>query len=93
MVHLFSPDLGVERFYQNMEMMYGFRISPYMKIAWVFTAPVFSIVSPSTDSNNVNDNDDKDEDDDDDDSNNNNNNRAVFYLLNATKGHKLKTHK
>ncbi|KAK2159303.1 hypothetical protein LSH36_155g08063 [Paralvinella palmiformis] len=34
---------GVERFYQNMEMMYGFRISPYMKIAWVFTAPVFSI--------------------------------------------------
>lgn len=32
---------GVERFYQNMEVMFGFRISPYMKIGWVFTAPLF----------------------------------------------------
>jgi len=36
--------LGVNRFYDNLEMMYGFRINPYMKIGWTFTAPIFCMV-------------------------------------------------
>lgn len=34
---------GIERFYDNIEMMFGFRISPYMKISWVFMSPVFCL--------------------------------------------------
>lgn len=34
---------GVNRFYDNIEMMYGFRISPYMKVSWVSSAPIFCL--------------------------------------------------
>ncbi|KAK3099818.1 hypothetical protein FSP39_010251 [Pinctada imbricata] len=32
---------GVNRFYDNIEMMLGYRIWPYMKICWLFFSPVF----------------------------------------------------
>ncbi|XP_064636609.1 sodium- and chloride-dependent taurine transporter-like [Lineus longissimus] len=35
---------GADRFYDNIEMMYGFRINPYMKYSWKFTAPAFCLV-------------------------------------------------
>ena len=36
--------LGADRFYDNIEMMYGFRISPFMKAGWLFMAPGFCLV-------------------------------------------------
>ncbi len=35
---------GINRFYDNMEMMLGRRIDPYMKISWTFTSPIFCLV-------------------------------------------------
>ncbi|XP_060602808.1 sodium- and chloride-dependent taurine transporter-like [Ruditapes philippinarum] len=32
---------GVRRFYDNIEMMYGWRINPYMAIGWTVTSPIF----------------------------------------------------
>lgn len=32
---------GVRRFYDNIEMMYGWRINPYMAIGWTITSPIF----------------------------------------------------
>ena len=32
---------GVNRFYDNTEMMFGFRLHPYMWVSWLFTAPAF----------------------------------------------------
>lgn len=37
--------LGINRYYDNLEMMFGFRIAPVMKICWMFITPVFSLVS------------------------------------------------
>ncbi|CAH1778228.1 unnamed protein product [Owenia fusiformis] len=34
---------GGNRFYDNIEMMYGFKINPYMKICWYFVTPIFTI--------------------------------------------------
>lgn len=34
---------GVERFYDNIEMMVGFRINPFMKICWVALSPIFCL--------------------------------------------------
>ena len=36
---------GVDRFYDNLEMMYGFRLNAYMKICWKYLSPVFCVVS------------------------------------------------
>ena len=36
---------GINRFYDNLEMMFGFRISPYMKYSWKILSPLFCIVS------------------------------------------------
>ena len=36
---------GINRFYDNMAMMLGRRIDPYMKISWTITSPVFCLVS------------------------------------------------
>lgn len=35
---------GINRFYDNLQMMYGFRINPYMKIMWVVFSPLFCMV-------------------------------------------------
>lgn len=35
---------GVRRFYDNMAMMYGWRINPYMGIGWTITSPIFCMV-------------------------------------------------
>lgn len=35
---------GVNRFYDNIEMMLGFRINPFMKIMWVAVSPLYCIV-------------------------------------------------
>lgn len=35
---------GVRRFYDNIEMMYGWRINPYMAIGWTVTSPIFCMV-------------------------------------------------
>jgi len=35
---------GVNRFYDNLEMMVGYKINLYMKVSWLFTAPVFTLV-------------------------------------------------
>lgn len=32
---------GVRRFYDNIEMMYGWRINPYMAIGWTVVSPIF----------------------------------------------------
>ena len=37
--------VGINRYYDNLEMMFGFRISPIMKICWLFVTPVFTLVS------------------------------------------------
>jgi len=34
---------GINRYYDNLEMMFGFRISPIMKICWLFVTPVFTL--------------------------------------------------
>lgn len=34
---------GVNRFYDNIEMMVGFRINPYMKICWFALSPIFCL--------------------------------------------------
>ena len=36
---------GINRFYDNMAMMLGRHIDPYMKISWTLTSPVFCLVS------------------------------------------------
>ncbi|ESP01958.1 hypothetical protein LOTGIDRAFT_111250 [Lottia gigantea] len=33
---------GIDRFYDNLQMMFGFRPGPFMKIAWTFITPVFT---------------------------------------------------
>lgn len=40
--------LGINRYYDNLEMMFGFRIAPVMKICWMFVTPLFSLVSYKT---------------------------------------------
>lgn len=35
---------GINRFYDNLEMMYGFRINPYMKVSWAIISPLFCVV-------------------------------------------------
>lgn len=35
---------GVNRFYDNIEMMTGTRLGPYMKYSWLITAPIFCLV-------------------------------------------------
>ncbi|XP_041356897.1 sodium- and chloride-dependent taurine transporter-like [Gigantopelta aegis] len=35
---------GVRRFYDNLEMMFGWRINPYMGVCWVVCSPVFCII-------------------------------------------------
>ncbi|XP_061163730.1 sodium- and chloride-dependent taurine transporter-like isoform X2 [Saccostrea echinata] len=32
---------GIRRFYDNLEMMLGFRINPYMMVAWTVLSPIF----------------------------------------------------
>ncbi|ELT92205.1 hypothetical protein CAPTEDRAFT_170589 [Capitella teleta] len=32
---------GVNRFYDNLEMMFGYRIDPWMKVSWVLLSPIF----------------------------------------------------
>ncbi|WAR01043.1 S6A13-like protein [Mya arenaria] len=32
---------GIRRFYDNLEMMYGWRINPYMAICWTVLSPIF----------------------------------------------------
>eukprot|EP00105_Crassostrea_gigas_P008444 XP_011423014.1 PREDICTED: sodium- and chloride-dependent taurine transporter-like isoform X2 [Crassostrea gigas] len=34
---------GINRYYDNLEMMFGFRIAPVMKICWMFVTPLFSL--------------------------------------------------
>lgn len=36
---------GVRRFYDNLQMMYGWRINPYMMIGWCVTSPIFCMVN------------------------------------------------
>ena len=36
--------VGIDRFYDNLEMMFGFRINPFMKFCWVFASPLFCVV-------------------------------------------------
>ncbi len=36
---------GVNRFYENLTTMLGFRINNYMKYSWTVITPVFTIVS------------------------------------------------
>ena len=43
--HIFFLLPGASRFYDNIEMMLGFRIGPYMKISWMVTTPIFALVS------------------------------------------------
>ena len=38
---------GIRRFYDNMAMMLGRQIDPYMKISWTITSPIFCLVSNS----------------------------------------------
>ncbi|KAL8577398.1 hypothetical protein ACOMHN_060220 [Nucella lapillus] len=35
---------GVERFYDNLEMMFGFRVGPMMKICWKVLTPIYTFV-------------------------------------------------
>ena len=35
---------GVKRFYDNLEMMLGFRINPYMAVSWTVLSPIFCMV-------------------------------------------------
>ncbi len=35
---------GIRRFYDNMTMMLGRHIDPYMKISWTVTSPAFCLV-------------------------------------------------
>ncbi|ELT99233.1 hypothetical protein CAPTEDRAFT_119450 [Capitella teleta] len=34
---------GINRFYDNLEMMFGYRISPWMKVSWLLLSPVYCI--------------------------------------------------
>ncbi|CAI9715035.1 sodiumchloride-dependent and chloride-dependent taurine transporter-like [Octopus vulgaris] len=34
---------GVNRFYDNIEMMVGYKIGPFMKVSWLITSPVFCL--------------------------------------------------
>ncbi len=36
---------GADRFYDNLEMMLGFRMNGYMKWCWKIVTPIFTIVS------------------------------------------------
>ncbi len=38
---------GVDRYYDNVEMMLGFRINSYMKVCWRFLTPMFTLVRPA----------------------------------------------
>ena len=44
MYMLFNLILGADRYYDNLEAMFGFRINPYMKVSWKFMAPIFCLV-------------------------------------------------
>ncbi|KAK7096791.1 sodium- and chloride-dependent taurine transporter-like [Littorina saxatilis] len=35
---------GIDRFYDNLEMMFGFRIGPAMKICWCLLTPIYTLV-------------------------------------------------
>ncbi|GAB1604446.1 sodium- and chloride-dependent taurine transporter-like [Argonauta hians] len=35
---------GVDRFYDNLEMMYGFRLSKWMKYCWMYLTPGFTLI-------------------------------------------------
>lgn len=35
---------GVNRFYDNMEMMFGFRLGPLMKVCWTLCTPLYTMV-------------------------------------------------
>ncbi|XP_064609914.1 sodium- and chloride-dependent taurine transporter-like [Liolophura sinensis] len=35
---------GIRRFYDNLEMMLGYRIGPYMFISWLITSPIYCLV-------------------------------------------------
>ena len=39
--------VGVRRFYDNLEMMYGWRINPYMMVCWTVLSPIFCMVRSS----------------------------------------------
>ena len=43
--YILSIFAGADRFYDNIEMMYGFRISPFMKTGWLVMSPIFCMVS------------------------------------------------
>lgn len=36
---------GVDRFYDNLEMMYGFRLNNWMKYCWMYLTPGFTIIT------------------------------------------------
>ncbi|XP_056010496.1 sodium- and chloride-dependent taurine transporter-like isoform X1 [Ostrea edulis] len=36
---------GVNRYYDNLEMMFGFRITPLMKYFWLFITPIFTLTT------------------------------------------------
>lgn len=35
---------GADRFYDDIQRMIGYRISPWMKYAWQYTGPIFTMV-------------------------------------------------
>nr|KAG5690004.1 hypothetical protein BaRGS_007306 [Batillaria attramentaria] len=35
---------GVNRFYENLEMMFGFRMGPVMKVCWMVLTPIYTVV-------------------------------------------------
>ena len=42
--HLFKSIKGIKRYCRNLEIMWQFKIGPWLKFMWVFTTPFFTLV-------------------------------------------------
>ena len=38
--------IGASRYYDNLEMMIGYRINPWLRICWLVLTPILTCVSP-----------------------------------------------